>query len=673
MSTPDLESRLRTYYRTVVPDNSARLVMTSSRLLEDARRARPRRSILGTFRLAGTLVGAAIVLAVLVMARFNGGVTPGPVGGTGSPGPGFDSTAALRAGVDTAGAMRNGGLWAVQGSYLLTSIDSGATWRAGTYPSPSGVTAFATTYVLDQDHAWALTADRSTNGTKSPALPGTLSRTSDGGSTWQAAPVSADFECDTASLQFVDAQRGFLMCVVPSTPGPTGPTSISMSSATESSGTVLATTDGGITWSVTGTANGLSTSFVASDADTLWSVPDRVTNWKTGARLLVSRNGGANWSAVDLPGLSSLRNPGNTVDITLAAAPSFWDASNGTVAAGVFLNGTGTPPAIWFFRTADAGRTWMAVKKETDLPMLDFPPFAAVGRVWAARMSGNYNLAVSGDFGATWTSVPGLGMPDNTSFLSLDMFDANHGFATVFAASGTRCLMLTSDGGRSWHPADFGDARARLGSNSGDPVEAAQLAANYAVMGIKAPSIAWDILSDYSERVFGSEAAFEAAQTALGARTNYSYRLADPTQSAALLSLNNLGPGLWANLTSTADVTRAYVVVETFPGSTEPPESLVAAPIAATGEWRIWVEPVSPAATASPRIGRDEAIRLAKIASGETDPLVGTVELLADGGPLWPSRMVWSVQFHERAGASSGAAIVYVDAVTGEAKVVGRG
>ena len=75
----------------------------------------------------------------------------------------------------------------------------------------------------------------------------------------------------------------------------------------------------------------------------------------------------------------------------------------------------------------------------------------------------------------------------------------------------------------------------------------------------------------------------------------------------------------------------------------------------------------------SPAIGREEAVRLATVASGYSDPLVGTVELKADGSPFWPGRMVWSVQFDERAGASFGAAIVYVDAITGEARVVARG
>jgi photosystem II stability/assembly factor-like uncharacterized protein len=589
MSTPDFEARLRSYYGTVAPDDSTRLVMASARLLEDARTARPRRSAWAVLRLAGTLAAAAVVLAVLAMARFGGGVAPGPVAGSSSPGPTFDSTTALRAQVDTAGTMRNGGIWAIQGSYLLTSMDNGATWRAGGFPSPAGGTAFETAYVLDQDYAWVLTSDQPTNGTQSPPLPGTVSRTTDGGKTWQSAPVAGDFGCYRAALEFVDAQHGFLMCVVPSIPGPSGPTDVSMLSATESSGTVLATTDGGATWSLAGTAKGLSTSFTASDATTLWSVPDQITNWKTGSRLLVSRNSGANWSPVDLPGLSSLRNPGNTVEITVGAGPAFWDASDGAIAVGVFLNGTGTPPAMWFYRTSDSGRTWGVVKKTTDYPMLDFPPSASVGRVWAARILGNYDLTVSSDFGATWTDVPGFGMLANTSFITLNLTDKDHGYATLLVGPGSYVLMLTSDGGRSWHPANFGDARARVGASSNDPTQAANLAANYTVMSTKAPSIAWNMLSEYSQRAFGSETAFETAQTALGGRTNYTSHLADPTQSGDLLSQQNLGPGPWANLTATADITRAYVVVETFPGTAEPTESLVVAPLAATGEWRVWV------------------------------------------------------------------------------------
>ena len=586
MTTPDLEARLRSYYGTVAPGDSTRLVMASARLLEDARTARPGRSAWGVLRLAGTLAAAVVVLAVLAVARFGGGVT-GPVADSSSPGPTFDTTTALRAQVDTSGAMRNGGIWAVQGSYLLTSIDNGATWRAGSFPSPVGFTAYEQAFVLDQDHAWALTSDQQTNGTQSTPLPGTISRTSDGGRTWQSAQLSAGVQCLRASMSFLDARRGFLMCAVPSTPGPTGPTAQSLLSAVEGSGTVLATTDGGATWAIVGGAPGLSEDFTASDANTLWSVPDTISSELTGAQLYVSRNGGATWSTVDLPGLASV--PANT-SVGVQAGPVFWDASNGAIAVGFDQCCSIDTIAIWFYRTSDGGDSWSLFKEPRHYPLNPMTNNASVGKVWASVGDGGFfRMTVSSDFGASWTSVPGYGMPDNTDFLTVDLVDRSHGFATVFAGPGTRVLMLTADGGRTWHPADFGDARARLGSNSGDATQAANLAGNYTVMATKAPSVAWNMLSEYSQRLFGSAAAFETAQAALGGRTNYTSHLADPAQSGDLLSQQNLGPGLWANLTSTADIARAYVVIVTFPGTSEPPESLVVAPLSATGEWRIWV------------------------------------------------------------------------------------
>ena len=76
---------------------------------------------------------------------------------------------------------------------------------------------------------------------------------------------------------------------------------------------------------------------------------------------------------------------------------------------------------------------------------------------------------------------------------------------------------------------------------------------------------------------------------------------------------------------------------------------------------------------ASPQIGRDDAVRLATVASGFSNPLVGDVHQLVDGGPDFPGRLVWSIKLDDGAGASASHAWVYVDAITGEAKVVGRG
>jgi photosystem II stability/assembly factor-like uncharacterized protein len=591
MTTPDLETRIRSYYKTCEPEDSARLMLASQVLLDDARRPSPRRLLWGSLRLAATLAAAAVLLAVLVLPRFETAIGPGS--GTALPGPTFDLEAALNAQVDEAGLMRSGGMWAVQGSYFLTSTDNGATWRAGTFPSPGGWPgAVPTIFVLDPDHAWAIVSSPIPGSapTASPAPAGQLfvvTRTSDGGRTWQSIPVSGDFRCDTATISFVDANHGFLMCSHGSTPGPNGPNNEARTQAVKGSGTLLRTDDGGASWSVVGSAAGLGSEFSASDANTLWSAPDLASSRLTGPTLSASRDGGLTWSTVDLPELASL--PKEAV-VGVVAGPVFLDASDGAFAVGVDPNGSSSSPVIWFYRTSDAGRSWTLVKEPAGFPVMDFPPAALVGREWAVIGNrGLFSMTVSSDFGASWTDVPGFGMPENTSFIWVDFADKNRGVAMVLPSRAPMALMLSSDGGRTWHAANFGDARAKLGANSGDPNAVKNVAVNYTMMATKDPPTAWNMLSSYSQRAFGSEPAFEAAMVALGTRTNYALAMGEIANSAAAISQQKLGPGVWGDLSALADMSRAYAVAVAFPGSSEPPETLVIAPLSATGDWRVWV------------------------------------------------------------------------------------
>ncbi len=588
MNNPDLETKIRSYYRTFDPKDSGRLLLASRAVLDDARRPQPRR-LWGSLRLISSLAAVVVLVAVVVLPRLGGQVGGQVQGPVPLAGPTFDSAAALNSQVDEAGVMRTGGIWAVQGSYFLTSLDNGATWRAGSFPSPGGVVAGEQVFVLDPDHAWAINSNGMNGGLPSPALPGQLfviNRTSDGGRTWQSQTVSGDYRCDAATLSFVDAAHGFIMCSYGSTAGPNGSNNEVRTQATKGSGTVLRTSDGGGSWSVTATTPGLGSQFTAADANTLWSAPDSSSSSLTGVGLMVSRDAGQTWSTVDLPGMYADPIPG-PVAIGVDG-PVFWDAADGVIAVGVYDYSSGTRPAVWFYRTSDAGRSWTVFKEPTELPPTSDFPGAIAGREWAT--TGSFcSLVTSSDFGASWTAVQGSGMPENKPFLSVNLVDKDHGIATVFGGPGSRVLMQTADGGRTWHPADFGDARAKLGANSEDVNAVKNLAANYVTMATKDPPTAWNMLSSHSQRGYGSESAFGAAMVALGQRTNYALAMGEPTNGSAAINQQNLSAGVWGDLTAVGDLGRAYAIVVSFPSSSEPPETLVVAPLSATGDWRVWV------------------------------------------------------------------------------------
>ncbi|HEY5487771.1 MAG TPA: hypothetical protein VIK06_09000 [Candidatus Limnocylindrales bacterium] len=76
----------------------------------------------------------------------------------------------------------------------------------------------------------------------------------------------------------------------------------------------------------------------------------------------------------------------------------------------------------------------------------------------------------------------------------------------------------------------------------------------------------------------------------------------------------------------------------------------------------------------SPKIARDEAIRLATAASGLSNPKIEGAQLLVDSSPVWSGRLVWSVQLSEVMPEGWVSAFwVEVDALTGETIIAGQG
>ncbi len=579
MNGHDLEERLHSYYASLAPRDSSRLVRTSRATLDEARlpyyRLAPRRAIWGGLKVAATVVLAMVLLAVLVRPRV--GPDTGPVAG-----PTYDPGAAEHATGGAAGLMRNGGVWVSAGPYLLTSTDNGSSWRAMARPIQD-VYALWSPFVLDPDHAW-IAGLGSFDAVNPPTWRMPMARTSDGGRTWLYSVISIPQGCTPPSLSFADASHGFMVCFE------------------GVDRTVLRTVDGGANWEVVSQPYRLGAAFTASDAVTLWSARDPSDQGGseapfTSLELQVSRDAGATWSTVDLPGLASLASKQGAYDPEprIAGGPTFVDADHGALAIKDLRN----PTAVVIYATADAGRTWAPVVEH--LKGADPNLLTGLGRVWVlAPGSTASGLTSSLDSGATWTEVPGIGLPDG-HFSWIGFTDRDHAAALVAynpdgGSTTVGPLMLSSDGGRSWHPADYGNSRAAVPADAVlDPDAAESIASTFEEMDRRSWSAynqnpllkegAWKLLSPYSQQAFGSYANFVLAEPSAA----HSWSVGHAQRSPAALSETNLGAGLWQDLAVHADMARAYVVEVTFYDTSAAPDRLVVAPLSSTGEWRIWV------------------------------------------------------------------------------------
>ena len=225
--------------------------------------------------------------------------------------------------------------WALNGLALYRTVDDTAHWTNITPPGVTDAIAHIRAIdFLDADHAWlAVALDNQ---------PFTIDRTADGGRSWQAIrpermrmrrrPSSG--ACGTpVAIDFIDRTRGWAVF-----------------SANDTSGTLLATVDGGTTWTVVG-----PTPFVGALHFT-----DASTAWGTGGRGGVYRttDGGKTWRQVAVPAGAT----GATV-WPIGAAQFF--GRNGVVATRLTLRRT-QPPVLTVYSSRDGGSTWTAQAAPVD-------------------------------------------------------------------------------------------------------------------------------------------------------------------------------------------------------------------------------------------------------------------------------------------------------------------
>lgn len=405
---------------------------------------------------SGRLAAAASALMVVVTAVgffFIIG-RPGPAAPTGSPGvvPSSSATpapAALQPAatpaaptpIDDGGIFGSSGLWAAAGDRLYISADYGATWVWRTLVSGVALDAtsgdvLSSVFVLDASHAWTASPGPGSTVPYGGQGPGydhlyvVVSRTTDGGVTWQSGAIPGDWGGSQPVLAFADAQDGFLLLA-----GLRG----------GGGSVVFATQDGGATWQRVGGADSLGSIFGASDAATLWAGNEGDAGPVARPVLDVSRDGGRTWADARLPGLV-----GDVYVNDNPVAPPVFAGREGAIA--VIPGSTDNPPDIRFFRTTDAGRTWflaarvpMNESRSDGVAVIDPTHFVVIDPQAGV-------VRTTGDGGLTWqqSTSTGLGAAMHVRF-----WDARNGIAIDQTANGpapATGLFRTADAGQTWTP-----------------------------------------------------------------------------------------------------------------------------------------------------------------------------------------------------------------------------
>ena len=283
------------------------------------------------------------------------------------------------------------------------------------------------------------------------AASGGIQRTIDGGKTWQTVWTAPG--ADISTVTFNSRSTGFAA-------GQVFPTSSTASAAGQP--IWLRTSDGGASWSTqtpqlptAGAEAWPSLRFVAATGALILAAPDPNQNGGYGAIMLRSVDSGGHWSPV---------------------GPSDWVPTGGLAfptpslafATGYLRNIN--PPSVSskLWRSRDGGLTWSAVVG-TQLPFglnaIDFPDpihgFVAGGNLAKYEMRPSRGVLATGDGGRTWSVR--YQSPDSdvsNPITRLHFFDASYGWASIGACSEGQngpcggAVLLTADGGRSWHATD---------------------------------------------------------------------------------------------------------------------------------------------------------------------------------------------------------------------------
>jgi hypothetical protein len=390
-------------------------------------------------RTVGLCAGAALLAVLTYELTLGGAWSPkaapltADVTPTDTPRPTV-SIDLVAAGVNDAGTVMTGGMWARRGSTILVSPNVAAGWTQ--------ISLSAVVHPGDQLLALSVVDTRTTVAVIATELNGAWStiaaRTDDAGAHWSSTAIATGPITGTAKLSFVDGKSGFVALGVGTSPS-----------------AVFATGDGGLSWAKVASLPAPGAVFGATDASTIWSGGARIDSMDT-PTLWVSRDHGAKWA------LAPLKVPGGpdlTYGQTLIQAPQFFTSASGVV---LVLDRHDLAARLGFLTTSDGGATWTeSLAPQYTAGTSDAAYMLDRSHWFVSACERKLQIYYSGNGGQSWKNLGAVGLGDNWVPRWLHFTDLLNGTALVTldpARQNAQVLVTTEDGGESWTQVTFGSA-----------------------------------------------------------------------------------------------------------------------------------------------------------------------------------------------------------------------
>lgn len=494
MTDEELEQRIRDelHSRINPPESAPEAVREHVLSLRSMQEVRPSASGHGahSFRNLFVIAAAVAVVALLTTGLF-AWQSVKPRTGTAKP-PG---------GIEMFGRLDSKTAWAESGSDLYITRDGGVTWSHGTVPGgrsfgqlrpgyASDTPALSTptpiysdsgsgsngepvgsgsildylpdhlypTFV-DADHGWLLSwTVANPMNLQTAVWTLTVHRTHDGGQTWESAQLPGTYR-GYGWAQFVDSQHGWVTVyrLDYATSSGGGPEASPLPSPTPPADTttILATSDGGVTWSPVSTLSALTIVRFTS-ASEAWGTETGYVD-----AVAHSTDGGHTWSRSTLP-MPQCSTVPNAMSIPARIG--------GSLVLRLVCDQTGNAPggspyAVLTFASTDDGHTWTldstnqfgdtvfntGISAVLNLPAVQ--PIVTYGASMTDIGTGPTPLGATFDGGGTWLTYPTAGLPSPVSvaeWASPDDVWVMVGSSGLSAGGMSGQLYATNDTGNTW-------------------------------------------------------------------------------------------------------------------------------------------------------------------------------------------------------------------------------